>query len=111
MTSERLVLFGIAEKDSIELEIPSNAGEGKGQAVPKDSGRKNGGWQEIEALREKSQLKASLADVWDEDFDLDDEILADLDHTAEFFTPRNSSEEEIPEEEDGEEEFFEDDEI
>jgi hypothetical protein len=98
-------------KDSIEIEISSIAGEGKGQAAPKDSGHKNGGWQEIEALREKAQLKASLADVWDEDFDLDDEILAELDHTAEFFTPRNSSEEEIPEEEDGEEEFFEDDEI
>ena len=48
--------------------------------------RKNGGWQAIEALREKAALKASLADVWDDDFDLDDEILAELDHTAEFFT-------------------------
>ena len=40
--------------------------------------RKNGGWQKIEAMREKAALKASLADVWDEDFDLDDEILAEL---------------------------------
>jgi len=99
------------EKNTIEIEVPSNAGVGEGQVTPQDSDRKNGGWQEIEALREKAQLKASLADVWDEDFDLDDEILADLDHTAEFFTPQNSAEEEIPEEEDGEEEFFEDDDI
>ncbi len=98
-------------KDPIETEIPPNAGEGSGQVVTKGSGRKNGGWQEVEALREKAQLKASLADVWDENFDLDDEILAELDHTAEFFTPQSSSEEEIPDEIDGEEEFFEDDEI
>lgn len=62
----------------------------KGEAKPfsesRGGARKNGGWREIEALREKAALKAFLADVWDEDFDLDAEILAALDHTAEFFT-------------------------
>ncbi len=57
-----------------------------GEAARADKPRKNGGWQEIEARREKAALKASLADVWDEDFDLDEEILAELDHKAEFFT-------------------------
>ncbi|MDT8321897.1 MAG: hypothetical protein RQ826_15365 [Xanthomonadales bacterium] len=71
--------------------------------------RKNGGWREIEALREKAALKAFLADVWDEDFDLDAEILAALDHTAEFFTDGGDDEEESFE--DGEEigEFYDDD--
>jgi hypothetical protein len=74
--------------------------------------RRNGGWREIEALREKAALKASLADVWDEDFDLDDEILAELDHTAEFFTTQDEPEEEIFEDEDDEvDEYFEDDEV
>jgi hypothetical protein len=73
--------------------------------------RKNGGWREIEARREKAALKASLADVWDEDFDLDEEILADLDHTAEFFTPQNDTEEEIFDEDDDVDEFFEDDQV
>ncbi len=41
-----------------------------------------------EPLREKAALKASLADVWDDDFDLDEEILAELDHNEEFFTTR-----------------------
>ena len=65
---------------------PESATEG----VP----RKNGGWQEVEAMREKAALKASLADVWDEDFDLDDEILAELDHKAEFFTQQENADDE-----------------
>jgi hypothetical protein len=74
--------------------------------------RRNGGWREIEARREKAALKASLADVWDEDFDLDEEILAELDHTAEFFTTQEEPEEEIFEDEDDEvDEYFEDDEV
>jgi hypothetical protein len=79
------------------------------EAAENGKHRKNGGWQEIEARREKAALKASLADVWDEDFDLDEEILADLDHTAEFFTPQNDAEEEDFDEEDGADEFFDDD--
>jgi len=71
--------------------------------------RKGGGWQEIEARREKAALKESLADVWDEDFDLDDEVLAELDHKAEFFTSQKDEEEFDEEGEDGE--FFEDDPI
>jgi hypothetical protein len=72
--------------------------------------RKNGGWQEIEARRERAALKESLADVWDEDFDLDEEVLAELDHKAEFFTSQKDEEDDF-EEEDGVDEFFEDDPI
>jgi len=83
-------------------------------ATPKDApgtgkARKNGGWQEIEARREKAALKASLADVWDEDFDLDEEILAELDHKAEFFTPQDETEEEVFDEDVNVDEFFDDD--
>lgn len=75
-------------------------------------GRSNGGWREIEARREKAALKASLADVWDEDFDLDEETLAELDHTAEFFTTEEDPEEEDFEDDDGEvDEYFDDDEV
>lgn len=88
---------------------------GDPRADPKDTSdqpRRNGGWREIEARREKAALKASLADVWDEDFDLDDEILAELDHTAEFFTTQEEPEEEIFEDEDDEvDEYFEDEEV
>lgn len=73
-----------------------------------DSSRRNGGWREIEALREKAALKASLADVWDEDFDLDEEILAELDHTAEFFTTQEEPEQEVFEDDEEIDEFFED---
>lgn len=76
--------------------------------------KRNGGWREIEALREKAALKASLADVWDEDFDLDDEILAELDHTAEFFTTQEDPEVEVFVDEDEEEEvdeYFDEDEV
>ena len=73
--------------------------------------RRNGGWREIEALREKAALKASLADVWDEDFDLDEEVLAELDHTAEFFTTQEEPDEEIFDEEEGIDEYFDDDEV
>ena len=63
--------------------------------VDAGAGRKNGGWREIEARREKAALKASLADVWDENFDLDAEILADLEHRAEYFVPQTDVKEEI----------------
>ena len=89
---------------------PDASDEGKGKADGSRSG--NGSWQKIEALREKAELKESLADVWDEDFDLDEEILAELDHTAEYFTSQTDEDEEIPED-DGEDidEFFDDDEV
>lgn len=75
-----------------------------------DKEPRKGGWQEIEARREKAALKASLADVWDDDFDLDEEVLAELDHKAEFFTSQEDEEEDF--DEDGEDgEFFEDDPI
>lgn len=72
---------------------------------------RNGGWREIEARREKAALKASLADVWDEDFDLDEEILADLDHTAEFFTSQEEPDEEIFEDDGDVDEYFDDEEV
>ena len=76
---------------------------------PDQQPKKNGGWQKIEALREKAALKASLADVWDEDFDLDEEILAELDHTAEFFTTQlEEEEEEVFDDDDELDEFFDD---
>jgi hypothetical protein len=79
------------------------------EVQPDQQPKKNGGWQQIEALREKAALKASLADVWDEDFDLDEEILAELDHTAEFFTSEQEDEEEAVFDEDEDlDGFFED---
>lgn len=69
--------------------------------------RRNGGWREIEALREKAALKASLADVWDEDFDLDDEILAELDHTAEFFTTQEDPEAALEDDGEDDDDFYE----
>ena len=88
--------------------------QGKNRASAAQS-RRNGGWREIEALREKAALKASLADVWDEDFNLDDEILAELDHTAEFFTTQEEPEPEpevfeVEEEDEEADEYFDDDE-
>ena len=77
----------------------------------KASKPKSGSWQRIEALRERAALKASLADVWDEDFDLDDEILAELDHTAEFFTTQEEPEEDIPDDDDDIDEYFDDEEV
>ena len=94
-----------------KAEKATGAGVAEAAAEAVSSRRKNGGWQEIEARRERAALKASLADVWDEDFDLDEEILAELDHKAEFFTRQDEAgEEEF--EEDGEiDEFYEDDDV
>ena len=88
---------------------PPAACPDRADRVEKKEPHKNGGWREIEAMREKAALKESLADVWDEDFDLDDEILADLDHTAEFFTPQKDAVEEVFNEDEDVDEFFEDD--
>ena len=101
-------------KNSTGQDQPDNVPETGGiddKAEAKSSASKNGSWQKIEALREKAALKASLADVWDEDFDLDEETLADLDHTAEFFTTQDPVEEELPNEDEEVDEFFEDDEV
>lgn len=73
--------------------------------------KKNGGWQAIEAMREKAALKASLADVWDEDFDLDEQTLADLDHTKEFFTSQQDDELEEDFDEDEDSDDYYDEEI
>ncbi len=76
----------------------------------KKASARNGSWQKIEALRERAALKASLADVWDDDFDLDDEILADLDHKAEFFTSQADDEEDLADDDDLDG-FFDDEEV
>jgi len=94
-----------------KAEQSAKAGDAEVTTAEGSTKRKNGGWQEIEALREKAALKASLADVWDEDFDLDDEILAELDHKAEFFTRQGEADEEEFEDEEEIDEFFEDDEV
>lgn len=77
----------------------------------KEKAPKNGSWQRIEALRERAALKASLADVWDDDFDLDEEILAELDHTAEFFTTQADPEEDILGDDDDIDEYFDDEDV
>jgi hypothetical protein len=93
-----------------ESSLPPAADASQSSAATDQAARKNGGWREIEARREKAALKASLADVWDEDFDLDEEILAELDHTAEFFTTQDDEEEEVfDEDDDVDDEFFEED--
>lgn len=98
-------------QDSKGNEKPDISEAGPGTHCAAKEQPKNGGWREIEARREKAALKASLADVWDEDFDLDEEILAELDHTAEFFTQQEDSEEDEIFDEDGEiEEYFDDEE-
>ncbi len=95
-------------EDSVPARVVQRAvKQGTGPLNP----RRNGGWREIEALREKAALKASLADVWDEDFDLDEEILAELDHTAEFFTTQEDPGEEVFEDEEEVDEYFDDDEV
>jgi hypothetical protein len=93
--------------DDLTDDIPS------GVAGNSEKARKNGGWREIEARREKAALKASLADVWDEDFDLDEEILAELDHTAEYFTQQEDVEEEVfvDDDDDDADEYFDDEEV
>jgi hypothetical protein len=99
-----------AADDAPATEAPDGVAAETESEAPRP--RKNGGWREIEARREKAALKASLADVWDEDFDLDEETLADLDHTAEFFTSQEEPEEEVFDDDDEEvDEYFDDDEV
>lgn len=96
------------QSETENIETPRAARSGHAKADAEEHPRK-GGWREIEALREKAALKASLADVWDEDFDLDEEILAELDHTAEFFTSQEEEEEVIFDDDEEVDEFFEED--
>ena len=100
------------KKASSSDDSPDEVGTGAGaRAESEKKPSRNGSWQRIEALRERAALKASLADVWDEDFDLDDEILADLDHKAEFFTSQlEDEEEEILDDDEELDDFFDDDE-
>jgi hypothetical protein len=43
------------------------------------------GWQEIEARRERAALKKMLAEIWDDDFELDEGILGETDEDARFY--------------------------
>lgn len=98
-------------KDLNAAEKPAKVGSGKAGVAASCENRKKGGWQAIEALREQAELKALLADVWDDEFDLDEETLAGLDHKAEFFTEQEEPEEETFDEDDEVDEFFEDEEV
>lgn len=95
-----------------DAEAGAVAGGGNGKSGDSPARNRNGSWQRIEALRERAALKASLADVWDDDFDLDDDILAELDHNEEFFTSQEEEgEEELPDDEDEIDEFYEDEDV
>lgn len=98
-------------KEQEDIHKQSAADSAKDGAASDSPRHGNGSWQKIEALREKAALKASLADVWDEDFDLDEEILAELDHTAEYFTTQEEEVEDISDDADDVEEFFDDEEV
>ena len=100
-----------SEHGSKDSEVAAADPAGREAGVSEDGQRKNGGWQRVEELREKAELKASLADVWDEEFDLDEEILAELEHKEEYFTRQEDSEEEIFDEADEADEFFDDEEV
>ena len=99
--------------EPVSIESRDRVKDAQKAGASEGNARKNGGWREIEARREKAALKASLADVWDEDFDLDDEILAEMDHTAEYFTQQEEAEEEdfVEDDADDSDEFFDDDEV
>ena len=100
------------ELPDVESDAETSAnGVSTPESAEKEEHRSDGGWREIEAMREKAALKASLADVWDEDFDLDEEILAELDHTAEFFTAQEDTEDEAFEEGDEIDEFYDDEDV
>jgi len=102
------------KKTSSSDDVPGEARSRVSSTSPdqKKPSARNGSWQKIEALRERAALKASLADVWDEDFDLDEEILADLDHKAEFFTTQAETEEEaLLDDDEALDEFFDDEEL
>ena len=98
-------------KDGPGKEVPKKTTKDNGSSS--SSGRGNGGWQKIEALRERAALKASLADVWDEDFDLSEDILDELDHKAEFFTTEvEEVDDDIPDDGDDEiDDYYDDDEV
>lgn len=97
-------------KDDAKAGAVADGDNGEANDAPPRN--RNGSWQRIEALREKAALKASLADVWDDDFDLDEEILAELDHNEEFFTTQQEEvEEDLPEDDDEIDEFYEDDDV
>jgi hypothetical protein len=38
---------------------------------------KKRGWREIEALRERAELKEHLAEIWDDDIELDENVFGD----------------------------------
>lgn len=99
--------------DAVSVDSTIKVTENQSASASAEKAHKNGGWREIEARREKAALKASLADVWDEDFDLDEEILADLDHTAEYFTQQEDVEDEdfVDDDSDDSDEFYDDDEV
>lgn len=101
-------------KKSTKKDVSDGAVASGDNAKAADSAKhaRNGSWQRIEALREKAALKASLADVWDDDFDLDEEILAELDHNEEFFTTQEEEvEDDLPDDDDDIDDFYEDEDV
>ena len=71
----------------------------------------NGDGPTISTLGTPRRLVLKVAGLPERQADLDEEILADLDHTAEFFTSQEEPEEEIFEDDDEVDEYFDDEEV
>ena len=78
-----------------------------GASDGKKSNQHKRGWREIEALRERKALKEMLAEIWDDDFDLDDSIFGEPAENASLY--RKSSGNGVGESEAEDDDLFDED--
>jgi hypothetical protein len=80
---------------SVARESGSHLSESKQRLNGKARSRHKRGWREIEAMRERAELKKMLAEAWDDDLELDDDIFGDSDVLDDYYVHREGSNNEL----------------
>lgn len=63
-----------------------DAGEGSISERELSQRQKKRGWREVEAWRERKYLRESLAEIWDDDPNIDESVFSSSESDAVFYT-------------------------
>ena len=81
---------------------------GRASAAQDGSRQKKRGWREVEAWRERKFLRESLAEIWDEEPDIDESLIKGDESDAAFYTDSEDIEVEDGPEDFEDESYYED---
>ena len=96
-----------AEPMNRGVETDAREGSSSEQDLPRQKKR---GWREVEAWRERKFLRESLAEIWDEDPNIDESVLTGAESDDAFYTDSEDIEVEEDMDEFDDESYYDDEE-